>query len=127
MTQTVVDTAARAAARRLAAGEPTCARLPDEVDVALRGREFRSRGPEQYADPTALGGLVVSIATLAWTIWNDIRSRTSTSPTTEVVTRRVRYELERTGEGAGAQDRVVAITVEETVAAAREAAEDGEA
>jgi hypothetical protein len=128
-----VALAARAAARRLSSEAPArAAALPDDVELALYAREFRSRGPEQYGDPTALGSLIVSVATLAWTVYNDIRSRSGNAPGGEVVGRRVRGELERADEVAGPQlgveerERVVEVVVEETVAAAREAEEAGE-
>jgi hypothetical protein len=133
MTDPVVALAARAAARRLATDAPARAALPGEVELALHAREFRPRGPEQYGDPTALGSLIVSVATLAWTVYNDIRSRTGNVPGGEVVGRRVRGELDR-GDGGGGvplgaeeRERVVEVTVEETVAAARDAEEAGEA
>jgi signal recognition particle subunit SEC65 len=31
--------------------------------------------PDRYLDPVSLGSLIVSVATLAWTIYNDQRSR----------------------------------------------------
>jgi hypothetical protein len=46
------------------------------VEDALRapGREQR---PEQYFDPITLGGLIVSIATLAWNAYTDLKKKTT--------------------------------------------------
>jgi hypothetical protein len=45
-----------------------------DVERALASGDT-GRRPDQYADPTALGGFIVSTATLAWTIYSDLRSR----------------------------------------------------
>ena len=71
MTDAVAD-AARSAATILA---PDLGQnLPAEVEAALaaRGGDYR---PERYLDPVSLGSLIVSVATLAWTIYNDQRGR----------------------------------------------------
>jgi hypothetical protein len=48
--------------------------LPVEVEAALAARSGDQR-PDRFVDPVALGGLIVSVATLAWTIYNDQRNR----------------------------------------------------
>jgi hypothetical protein len=50
----------------------------------------------------ALAGLVVAIATLAWTIYNDLRKKTP-NPAPEVAARTLRVELRRQGDGAPGQ------------------------
>jgi hypothetical protein len=73
----------------------------------------------------ALGGLVVSAATLAWTVYNDIRSRGAATPDIEAIARRVRRELDQDGTPAprldpAQRDRIVGVTVEETLNAAED-------
>lgn len=43
-----------------------------EVETVLAERRDGAR-PDQYLDPVSLGGLIVSIATLAWTVYSDCR------------------------------------------------------
>lgn len=117
---------ARAAARRLTT--PACPELADDVEVALHDHGS-TRRPGRYADPTALGSLIVSIATLAWTIYNDIRSRAGSTPTSDVLARRVRGELDqsdtsRSPLGPAERDQVIDITVEETLNAAQQSDPD---
>jgi hypothetical protein len=50
--------------------------LPAEVEIALAARGDWQR-PDLYLDPVSLGGLIVAIATLAWTIYTDQRDRKS--------------------------------------------------
>ena len=103
---------ARAAAERLAPehGE----RLRAEVEAALHAR-VRTRGAEQYViDPIGLASLIVSIATLAWTIYSDLRKeKPDVAP--EVAERELRVELRRFGEGGPERDRVDEIIVTEIV------------
>jgi hypothetical protein len=47
--------------------------LPAEVEAALAARDAQQR-PDRYLDPVSLASLIVSIATLAWTIYNDQRN-----------------------------------------------------
>jgi hypothetical protein len=65
--------------------------LPTEVEAALAARSTQHR-PSRYVDPVSLAGLIVAIATLAWTIYNDQRSRTP-SPPPENIARQVRITL----------------------------------
>jgi hypothetical protein len=53
--------------------------LPAEVEAALAARDSQQR-PGRYLDPVSLASLIVSIATLAWTIYNDQRHRTPDPP-----------------------------------------------
>ena len=70
--------------------------LPVEVEAALAARAGDQR-PERFFDPVSLGALIVSIATLAWTIYNDQRNRASEAkvqvPEEESVARQVRIAL----------------------------------
>ncbi|MFE1477596.1 hypothetical protein ACFW6N_27580 [Streptomyces cyaneofuscatus] len=117
-----IEQGARAAAQRLTT--PAYANLAHEVEVALHSRGA-DRRPGQYTDPVGLAGLIVSIATLAWTVYNDIRSRNSAAPAPDTVVRRVRLELDQADTPApplapADRDRIIAATVEETLRAAPE-------
>ncbi len=71
MTDHVAD-AARSAAAILA--PDLGLNLPVEVEAALAARGGAQR-PDRYLDPVSLGSLIVSVATLAWTVYNDLRGR----------------------------------------------------
>lgn len=104
-----VFAAARAAARRLAPalGE----RIEVEVEAALHAQEQ----PQQYCDPISLGGLLVSVATLAWTVYADLRSK-APQPSAEIVARTVRVQLRDEGAIAPEQrDRVIEVVVDEVL------------
>ncbi len=70
--------------------------LPVEVEAALAARGGDQR-PERFFDPVSLGALIVSIATLAWTIYNDQRNRAREAkveePEQESIARQVRIAL----------------------------------
>lgn len=66
--------------------------LPAEVEVVLDARESRQR-PDRFLDPVSLASLIVSIATLAWTIYNDKRTGAS-SPPPESIARQVRLSFQ---------------------------------
>lgn len=80
--------AARAAAGMLA--PDLGASLPADVEAALARRA--QQRPDQYVDPVSLASLVVAVATLAWTIYNDHRTR-STDPAPADIARQVRITL----------------------------------
>ncbi|MEU6854156.1 hypothetical protein ABZ901_30035 [Actinacidiphila alni] len=112
-----IEKAARAAAQRLTG--PTYPTLAEDVEEALAA-EGVGRAPGQYVDPTALGGLIVGISTLAWTVYNDIRSRGAGEPDVDAIARRVRQQLQQEGAPApelepAERDRIIDVTVEETV------------
>ena len=64
--------------------------LPAEVEAALAARS--TRRPDLYVDPVSLASLIVAIATLAWTIYNDQRTRTP-KPPTAAIARQLRITL----------------------------------
>ena len=66
--------------------------LPAEVEAALAARGTEQR-PGRYLDPVSLASLIVAIATLAWTIYNDQRNRTPDPPPADSVARQVRITL----------------------------------
>jgi len=107
----VVGEVSRATAQRLV-GE-----LGPELALHVEAALDRRRGgspPQQFFDPVSLGGVVVSAATLAWTIVNDRKSRAA-GVKRELVTRRVRVEL-KTDEGVTVEqrDRIIDVVVDET-------------
>jgi hypothetical protein len=62
-----------------------------------------------------LGALIVSVASLAWTIYTD-RKKAAATPSAEVLARQLRVEI---GEPEGAtieqRDRIIGITVTEVL------------
>jgi hypothetical protein len=108
MTADPIGRSARAAARRLA--ETHGAALEPQVEAALYARAHDQR-PTQYLDPIALGSLIVSVATLAWTMIIDIR-RKALHPTREDVALRVKAELDINDPSA---DEVIDVVVDETL------------
>ena len=82
--------AARAAAAILA--PDLGPNLPAEVEAVLAARGTRQR-PDRYLDPVSLASLIVSVATLAWTIYNDQRTRTPDPPASSIA-RQVRITLQ---------------------------------
>ena len=57
--------------------------LPAEVEAALAARDTQQR-PDQYFDPIGLASLIVSIATLAWTIYDGQREYASEPERSEI-------------------------------------------
>ena len=105
---------ARAAAQRLTAHYGPG--LPADVEAALHTQGATHR-PERYVDPISLASLIVSVATLAWTVYNDLRTKTP-QPAPDVVARTVRVRLsDTTGLDPAQRDRVIDVVVEETVQA----------
>jgi hypothetical protein len=88
MTDPAAD-AARAAAAILA--PDLGPNLPAEVEAALAARDTRQR-PGRYLDPVSLASLIVAIATLAWTIYNDQRNRAQ-EPHPSSIARQIRITL----------------------------------
>ncbi len=65
--------------------------LPAEVEAALATTGTQQR-PDRYLDPFSLATLIVSIATLAWTIYNDQRNHTP-DPPPDSIARQIRITL----------------------------------
>ncbi|MFD7934684.1 hypothetical protein ACFV4T_09145 [Streptomyces sp. NPDC059755] len=111
-----VEAGARAAARRLTTQRRPA--LVTDVEAALHGRRATDL-PDQYCDPISLGALIVSIASLAWTIYND-RKEDNPAPRRDVITRRIRVQLDQpdvqhVALSPAEQNRVIDVTVEETL------------
>ena len=118
MTYDPITALARATAARLSVqyGHGLAA----NVEAALHARGSQSR-PEQYFDPVSLGSLIVSIASLAWTIYTNLKDKThNLAP--EVLARAVRIELRtRINNNMVFHDRVTEIVVTQIIDAADEA------
>jgi len=100
---------ARAAAERLAPelGDG----LPFDVETALAADH--GPGAQRYLDPISLAGLVVAVASFAWTVYRDLRA-TSGEVAPDVLARTVRVELRATHNADPAlRDRIVEVVVEE--------------
>ena len=107
-----VEHGARAAANRLTAQHGP--RLNTDVEAALQARGSAHR-PDRYFDPVSLGALIVSIASLTWTVYTDLKKKTPT-PRADVIARTVRVQLRDAGEvDLTAHDHVIDITVSETL------------
>jgi hypothetical protein len=110
MTDPAAD-AARAAAVILA--PDLGPNLPAEVEAALAARGTQQR-PDRYLDPVSLATLIVAIATLAWTVYNDQRKHTA-DPPPDSVARQVRITLREQDttlpEGVGRITEVIATEV----------------
>ena len=102
---------ARSAAAELA-GELGPA-LPAYVERRL---EAGTQGGKQFLEPgtsIALASLLVSMASLAWTIYRDLRKETE-KPSLDVVRTRVRVQLEvPEGISLMQRDRMIAVVVEQ--------------
>lgn len=83
-----IATAARSAARALIADYGPGL----EVDVEAALHASAAQQPTQYLDPVSVSSLIVAIATLAWTIYNDQRKHTP-EPPPELIERHVRIEI----------------------------------
>ncbi|NUQ97010.1 MAG: hypothetical protein HOY79_10745 [Streptomyces sp.] len=108
-----IEAGARAAAQRLAPQHGT--RLVSAVEAALQARDTPTP-PDTYLDPVALGGLIVSAATLAWTVYTNLRTKTA-DPSPEVITRTVQVQLRETHTLNAQYEQAITITVQETLAA----------
>ena len=111
----------RAAARRLA--DHYGAQLTIDVEAALHAADGR---PQQYFDPASLGGLVVAVATLAWTVYRDLKRETP-APAPQVIDRTVRLELRYPLDlDADERDRIIDVVVTEIVRTADNAPPDAD-
>lgn len=72
--------------------------------------------PPQYLDPVAMASLIVAIASLAWTVYTDLKKRTA-KPSAEVVARTVRVTRREQGQADG-QDHIIEVVVTEALRAA---------
>jgi hypothetical protein len=108
----IVATAARAAARQLES--ESIPGLPSRVELAL-AESYRPGQPAQYVDPTSLASLIVSIASLTWTIYADLK-KDMKKPAKQEVNNRVLKELGQ----ATVPDYIIDVVVTETIKAAEQ-------
>jgi len=113
---TVPSEILRSAAQRLTSLD---ASLPARVEAEIQLKEAGQTAPPSQYEPVsiALAGLLVSVATLAWTIYADLR-KSHKSPASDFVERRVRIETERLIPAAVTdqqRDLLIKTVVEETV------------
>jgi hypothetical protein len=85
-----------------------------EVEAALRARKEQ---PTEYdLDPVSLGSLIVSVATLAWTSYTDLRRRRVPDISPDVVTHEVRVEFMNRGDtGLAPPAQLIDMVVTETM------------
>lgn len=106
-----IEKAALATADRMAAEHGP--QLRTDVLAALHAPDHSSG---QYLDPVALASLIVSAATLAWTIYQDLRA-TKPNPEADTIARRIRLELPTDNNTDPQQrDSIIHIVVEEITA-----------
>jgi hypothetical protein len=92
--------------------------LPNAVEAALA-----DGAAERYLDPISLGALIVSAASLAWTIYKDSRSK-DPNPPPDVISRQVRLRISTPMDvPTDLRDRIIDMSVAECVAKS-DAAED---
>ena len=110
-----VERIARGAAARLAR-EADLPLLVPEVEHQLQVSDA-GHAAERYEPITiSLAALLVSVASLAWTIYTDLRKQTQ-QPHPEVMKRRIRVEVELPeGISSPERDRVIAAIVAQTLA-----------
>jgi hypothetical protein len=113
----LIATAGRASAKRLDADYGPG--LVADVEAALRAATAGSRS-DQYVDPVSLGSLIVAAATLAWTVYSELKKK-GKNPSPEVVARTVRLELQDHG-GPHLADRemIVNVVVDEVIRSAED-------
>jgi hypothetical protein len=90
-----------------------------DVEAALHARRS-AQPPEQFLDPVSLGSLIVSIATLAWTIYADLKKGTP-DPKKDDVAHAVQDELEARGDtDPTAHAQMIDVVVTEIIKAAND-------
>jgi hypothetical protein len=109
VTDSTIALSARAAARRLSVDHGP--QLVVDVEAALHPH----RRPDQYIDPISLGSLIVSVATLAWTVYQDLRTKKG-KPTRQEIIRHIQLEPPSTDTATPAQrDRIIDVVVDEVL------------
>jgi hypothetical protein len=105
---------ARASAARLA--PELGPGLRADVELALLTRDAAARSG-RYVDLVGLGGLIVSVATLAWSVYSDLRRRRQ-KPTAEQMRHAIHVKLGDDGDqeaDAEHLSRIIEVTVSETI------------
>lgn len=113
----VVAVASRAAARQLAREYDPEIALDVETVLAARKQRLRT---QSYIDFVSIGSLIVSAASLAWTIYADRRKETP-EPDRDALDRAVRDGLGAPGDGnEEMHERITTIVIAEIINAASE-------
>jgi hypothetical protein len=108
-----ITAAARAAAKRLAADYGPG--LLTDVQAELQARSTAPTRPDMFIDPVSVGSLIVTIATLAWTVYTDLRKKTP-NPPPEAVARRVRVAFRELGDSQQPEaSRITEVIVTEII------------
>ena len=116
-----VKAGARAAANHLAADLGPD--LPAEVENAIHA-SISADQPQRYFDPISLGGLIVSIATLAWTVYAGLRPEKTAETKTEVITKVTIEMQENDNLYAVDLNKVIDVVVTEVIKAADDDGQD---
>lgn len=113
----VVAVASRAAAGQLA--HEYGPEVPLDVETALAARKERLR-PETYIDYVSIGSLIVSAASLAWTIYID-RRKEAPKLDADDLDRAIQDGIGAANSGNGAlQKRITTIVIAEIIRTARD-------
>jgi len=113
----MTDHAAEAARSAAAILAPNLGQnLPVEVEAALAARVGDQR-PDRFFDFVSVGTLIVSAATLAWTVYVNLRDRAhGQEPAADSVTRQVRMSLrEQDTALPPSTERIVEVVVTEII------------
>jgi uncharacterized membrane protein YebE (DUF533 family) len=111
-----VADAARAAARRLGP-QLGCAGLEVEVEAALHRHGAAGR-QDSYVDVVALGSLIVSIAALAYQVYNDHRKQQGRRPRRSTLVRIIRVRRQEPGGLMAAEETIIEVVAAEIIKAA---------
>ncbi|MEU1465836.1 hypothetical protein ABZ467_35350 [Streptomyces sp. NPDC005727] len=113
----LIATVARATVGQLGAqfGKPEL--LEVQVETALR-RNGATSASDRFADPVAVGGLIVTIATLAYQIYQDHRKQHGTRPSRSTLVEYIRVERRAAGELMSVEETIIEVVAEEIVTAA---------
>ena len=108
------EAGARAAAEKLKARYGS--RLVSEVEQILADQGSETP-PDQYLDPTAVASVIVSAATLAWTVYSGLRSKKEAT-TPKVIVQNVIVQIREDHTSDEPEDEeIIAIAVQETLKA----------
>ncbi|THA83014.1 hypothetical protein [Streptomyces sp. A0592] len=114
-----VQRAALAAVERVGGGDG----LRTDVLARLHSTDG---GTHSYLDPVALASLIVTVATSGWVVTQDLRKR-GAELRREVLTRRIRIELDGNGTVSAAErDAIIEAVVEQVVRESTSQEEDGQ-
>jgi hypothetical protein len=112
-----ITVASRASAEQLAADYGPG--LAADVEAALHAQRTAQR-PGQYIDPASLGSLIVAIATLAWTIYTDLKRKTPDQPP-ETLARQISIHVNKHNTRTRDEDgRITSVIITEIIHAAGE-------